>query len=362
MRVTEMKRKGLILGCTLAVLLTGCGASAGSMKNAVTSTVTTEAAMDDAYFYDYSEMESEEAVLEAPEENDTGSADIEVQDTNRKLIRNVDMDVETEEFDALLVNVQNRISSLSGYLESSDVYNGSYSASYRDLRSAHLTARIPAEHLDEFLSLVSETANVVRKDETVTDVTLQYVDMQSHKTVLLTEQERLMELLEQAESIEDIITLESRLSEVRYQIESMESQLRTFDNQVSYSTVYLYIEEVKTYTPVKEQTRLEKMASGFKESLAGVGNGFLDFCVSLVIALPYLIVWVVVIVLLVLLIRLIVKKTAKHRMKRMVKAREEAVKRQMAYEAHVKSMESTTDAKMSENSVNGEVQNLSNKN
>lgn len=105
----------------------------------------------------------------------------------------------------------------------------------------------------------------------------------------------LLELLEQAETIDDIITIESRLSDVRYQIESMESQLRTFDNQVSYSTVYLYIDEVKTYTQTEEQTRLQRMAGGFVNSLKGIGNGFLDFCVSFVIALPYLVVWAVII-------------------------------------------------------------------
>lgn len=336
MRKSNRKHTGLVLVCAAALLLAGCGASSGSSKYAAdTASVTTEAAMDDAYFYDYEEA----AEYEMPEENGTGSTTTEVQDTSRKLIRNVDMDVETEEFDALLVNVQNRIKSLSGYLESSNVYNGSYSNSYSNLRSANLTARIPADKLDEFLSLVSESANVVRKDENVTDVTLQYVDMQSHKEVLLTEQERLLELLEQAESIDDIITLESRLSDVRYQIESMESQLRTFDNQVTYSTVYLYIEEVKTYTPVKEQTRLERMTTGFVESLAGVGNGFLDFCVNLVIALPYLLVWAVVIALIVLVIRLIIKGSAKRQAKKLAKQQEEAQKRQAAYAAHCKAVE-----------------------
>lgn len=340
MRKRGMKHTGFVTVCLAAMLLAGCGASYGNSKYAADAAgVTTEAVMEDAYFYDYAEAAPEEYEREAPAENGTESSSAEVVDTSRKLIRNVDMDVETEEFDALLVNVQNRIKSLSGYLESSNVYNGSFSNEYSNLRSAHLTARIPADKLDEFLSLVSESANVVRKDETVTDVTLQYVDMQSHKEVLLTEQERLLELLEQAENIEDIISLESRLSEVRYQIESMESQLRTFDNQVTYSTVYLYIEEVKQYTPVEEQTRLEKMTSGFVESLAGVGNGFLDFCVNLVIALPYLLVWAVVIVLIVLVIRLIIKGSAKHQAKKLAKRQAEAQKRQEAYAAHCKAME-----------------------
>ena len=108
-----------------------------------------------------------------------------------------------------------------------------------------MTVRIPAQQLDAFLSSVSEVSNVISRNDSVSDVTLQYVDMESHKKALTAEQDRLLELLEQAESVEDIITIESRLSDVRYQIESMESQLRTLQNQVSYSTVYLDIQEVE---------------------------------------------------------------------------------------------------------------------
>ena len=342
-------RKGTTWNCiALAVLmalgLTGCGASS---QGAETEAAVADSAYvsDDMYSYDngkYEETASEEA---SDQEYDSAAGSTEtaekVQDTGRKLIKNVEMTVETEEFDALLTNVEKRIEALGGYIEASNVYNGSTYNSYNNgrLRSADITARIPAGNLDEFLSLVSESSNVISKNENVTDVTLQYVDMQSHKEALQTEQQRLLELLEQAETIDDIITLESRLSDVRYQIESMESQLRTFDNQVSYSTVYLYINEVKTYTQVEEQTRLQRMTSGFVNSLKGIGNGFLDFGVSFIIALPYLVVWAVIIAVMILLIRLIAKKSKKNSEKRALKQQIKERERQAAYEAHRKNIE-----------------------
>ena len=336
-----MKKRTILAGflsCLMAaMLLTGCGSSSASKAETMGAgdfaVANTKAA--DVYNGDMAETsyyDTEDAVAEedaAYEEN----TEIDVQDTNRKLIRNVDMNVETEEFDALLQNVQNRITSLGGYVENSEIYNGSGYYGYNSMRSANLTARIPAEKLDEFLSLVSEMSNVTRKNESVTDVTLQYVDMQSHKEALQAEQTRLLELMEQAESIDDIISLESRLSEVRYQIESMESQLRTFDNQVSYSTVELYVEEVETYTPMEEPGRLQKMTEGFVNSLQGVGNGFLDFCIGFVIVLPYLLVWVVVIVIIVLIIRLLIKRSKKKQEIRNRKLQEEYAARQAAFEA-----------------------------
>ena len=80
-------------------------------------------------------------------------------------------------------------------------------------------------------------------------MTLDYVDVESRKKMLETEQQRLLELLETAESLDDILTIESRLTEVQYELDSKESQLRTYDNQIDYSTVYLDIDEVVRYTP-----------------------------------------------------------------------------------------------------------------
>ena len=172
-----------------------------------------------------------------------------------------------------------------------------------------MTLRIPQQSLDEFIGSISNLANVVSRSESVNDVTLQYVDMQSHKESLQVEQKRLLELLEQADDLEDIITLEDRLTKVRYQIESMESSLRTFDDQVDYSTVYLRIDEVKIYTVVEEEeeTVWERMAHGFMDSLEDVKDGFVNFGVWFVVNIPYLIIWAVVITVICLVLRRITK-------------------------------------------------------
>ena len=172
-----------------------------------------------------------------------------------------------------------------------------------------MTLRIPQQSLDEFIGSISDLANVVSRSESVNDVTLQYVDMQSHKESLQVEQKRLLELLEQADDLEDIITLEDRLTKVRYQIESMESSLRTFDDQVDYSTVYLRIDEVKIYTVVEEEeeTVWERMTHGFMDSLEDVKDGFVNFGVWFVVNIPYLIIWAVVITVICLVLRRITK-------------------------------------------------------
>ena len=321
------RRTGFLAAGLAAALLTftGCGSASSDM-----AMMTTSKSADGAYesaFYDTGdvyaneyEYDTAEAVAEegAPEE-------VAVQDTSRKLIRNVSMDVETEEFETLYARVNEKTKAYGGYVESSNVYNNS---SYygESLRNASLTIRIPQDKLDSFLSNVAEISNVTSRSENVTDVTLQYVDMESHKKALTAEQDRLLELLEQAESVEDIITIESRLSDVRYQIESMESQLRTLQNQVSYSTVYLDIQEVEKLTPVEEQTRGEMIREGFVDSLYGVGNGLLDFGTAVIIDLPYLVVWAAVILLVILIIRLLRKHRKNKKQKKMQEKQEKDIK------------------------------------
>ena len=92
-------------------------------------------------------------------------------------------------------------------------------------------ARIPADRLDRFVETVESAGNVTSKQEQVTDVTLQYSDTESRKKSLEIEQERLWALLEKAESLDAVVALEARLSEIRYELESYTSQLRPYDNQ-----------------------------------------------------------------------------------------------------------------------------------
>ncbi len=304
----------LVLILLLGMMAAGCGAAS---KSAATETAVQDNCSEAAYATDdiYSTEAMPEAAAGYTEEGGTGASVVQVQDVQRKLIRDVNLEVETETFEELLSTVGEKTRNLGGYIEESYTYNGSNYYG-KGTRNANLTIRIPAEKLDEFLLAVGEVSNVISRNESVTDVTLEYVDLESHKRVLLAEQERLLELLEKAETIEDIISLESRLSQVRYQIESMEAQLRTMDNRVNYSTVYLYINEVAKLTPVKEQTVWEKISTGFASSLYNVGEGFVNFGIGFIIFLPYLLVWVIIIVVFTLLLKLLIKCAVKKRQKK----------------------------------------------
>ncbi len=307
------------MGCigvlvTTSVLLTACSGTTNSSDMSDASMSKEYASTDNIYKADTEQAETT-AVTEESASGNTGVESEVTQATNqsdRKLIKNVDMDVETEEYDTLLTNVQAKIEALNGYVENlSTGEDASYPEKENRNRYAAITARIPAERVDQFVTAVSEISNVIRKNESVNDVTLQYVDLESHKKALLTEEKRLMELLESAENVEDIISIETRLSEVRYQIDSMESQLRTFDNQINYSTVYIYITEVNRLTPTGEKGTWEKITTGFMENIYRVGRGCKNFAIGFLINLPIIAVFAVICFIIFLLVRFIFKKKHK---------------------------------------------------
>ena len=210
---------------------------------------------------------------------------------NRKLIKTVDMTIETVSFDETIANLRNNINAVGGYIESEYSYNGSLYNSSNQSKYATITVRVPDTALDGFVNDVSGIGNVTQKTTSTRDVTLNYVDTESKKEMYKAEQESLLALLEKAETIEDITYLTQRLTEVRYNIESMESSLRVYDDLVDYATVNFTINEVKVLTPtvIVEKTPGEELKEGFATSVKDVLVDTRDFFIRLIINLPYII-------------------------------------------------------------------------
>lgn len=309
-----------------ALFLTGCGSAYDSATvmaepevahNGTSTSYASDTMAAGGAFYDtgYAEESAYDSKgmdpAAVPEEGSSGINNGLSQ--SRKLIKTVELEMETKEFERMMTELETQVQELGGYIENLETYNGSSYSGYRTSRWANLTIRIPKEALNGFLQNMSEIGNVVRRSDNVEDVTLSYVDMESHRDMLKAEQARLLEFMEQAETIEDMIALEERLSNVRYSLESMESRLRTVDNQVDYSTVYLNLSEVKELTPVEEKTDLQRITEGFAGSLKDIGNGIKESAIWFVINIPYLVIWAAVIAALVLILK---KYRKKHREKK----------------------------------------------
>ena len=291
---------------TLAVLmvlglLSGCGASSMA-KDAAAPAAREEMAVEAPMMMANGSITSDSAA-------EVGQS---VPGAEQKLIKTIRMEAETEDLDALLPQINEKINGLGGYVENQELYNGSSYSSYRH-RNASLTIRIPAENLNGFVEDVKGVSNVVSYNESTENVTLQYVSTESRVKALEVEQERLLELLGKAENMADLLEIEARLTDVRYELENVTSQLRVLANQVDYATVHLYINQVKVYTETEEQTVWQRIGSGFRENLQDMGENLTDFFVWIVTYSPQLILWAIVIAIAVTVLK---KKIAKRKAKK----------------------------------------------
>lgn len=231
--------------------------------------------------------------------------------SKRKVIKTANLQVETLEFDDFVAKLDANINSFGGYIESSYVSgNNIYQTSSR---YASYTIRVPEDKITGFIDQVGTLGNVTNKQYGEQDITLTYVDVESRIKTLQTEQETLLGLLEKAEYLTDIIELERRLSEVNYDIESYTSRLRSYDSQITYSTVSLSVTEVERITPVVkepvvEKTLGEKIAISFKENLNDIWDGIQRFIIWFITHIIGICIWAVIIVAVVLFIKRGAKK------------------------------------------------------
>lgn len=279
-KIKFRKLSVLLLVLLISLTFVGCAADEAAKGNGTSNTLTDEIVKEDA----------EDSSSDLPED--------------RKLITTVNMSVETEDLDKVLTQIKNRTKELGGYIESSNVQNGSAYDNER-YRSAVMTVRIPQKSLNSFVDKVGEISNVVSSEETVDDVTLSYVATESRMKALQAEEERLLAFMEQAKTLDELLTIEKRLTEVRTELETVTSALRVYDNKVNYSTINLTIDEVKEYTETEEPTTFwGRIGSGLKKSFKNIGNFFKELFVMLVVGSPYLLVTAIIPIFIITMVKL----------------------------------------------------------
>ena len=234
---------------------------------------------------------------DAPEENP------------EKIIYSGDATIETTEFDKSIAALEKMIADEGGFVQSSSVNGNNYydsSRGYTSRRSASYTLRVPSEKFNTLMSSLSDIGNVPYTYTYTENVTAEYYDVVARLKALEAQETRLLEMMELAETVEDIITIEDKLTDVRYRIDSFQSSLNNWDRRVAYSTLNITVKEVQVYTPEKV-TKIsygEELKRAFTDALKNAGQFFKDLLVFLVSAIPTL----VILAALILLFRPLLKK------------------------------------------------------
>ena len=279
-----MKRKLFAVSLAALLLLAGCGGGSSGTPSA--SNAPSGGA--EGNYWDVNIGSGEADFMSAPDVPGEPGAPIETenqggdiyQNPRAKLIRRAEISIQTEQFDQSEEALKQLVASCEGYFESASIRGGGRRDANAS-RSGDYVIRVPAGKYDQFLSSTGGLGYVTSKHESSEDVGERYYDTEARLKTQRTKQERLLALLEKAETMEDIITLENALSDVEYQIEQYSSELNRYDALVGFSTFNIYLNEVGRVTQeVGETASLgQRMAAGFQSSVRGLGEGFQEFLI-----------------------------------------------------------------------------------
>ena len=332
---TKLISKVLVAALLLGIVgaLTACGASsspsyqnAPSYKNdalAGASTNSVGSALDD--FFDFNISESESIAMapsKAPqeptqEESDTNQQVTEDYLNSQKLIYTCSIEIESLEFAATQAKIQELIKQYGGFIESNRLYDNAYGWYYESYEKTtgtltqELRVRIPSNNYDAFVNGVSVVGKVQHKTENVQNITTQYNDTSTTIKSLEAQEERLLSMMAECVTIDDMIIVERRLSEVQMQLERYQTQLNSYDMNVQFSTVNITLSEVREYSPTyEEKTFFERFAEHIERTVEDFG----EFMEGALFVVVYLFPYGVLTTIIVMVVYKIIKKRRTHKL------------------------------------------------
>ena len=270
----------------------GYGLAGGSYNNSYMSEAAAAPAMEEAADYD---AKAEEPGAEPNPEEETGAV------TGDMLVYTGSLNIETLNYEETLKTVRERIRSYQGIIEQEDEWDSDRSWTYTDgrkrtmNRSISMTLRIPTVSFDSFMNDMDGAGKVTARSQSVENISRRYNDNSIEIESLRKQQERLLEMMDAADTVEEMIMVESRLTEVQTQLNQKLSYKAGMDTDVKYSTIYLNINEVQEYTPVDDSVQIGGFWKKLWETVESSWIYFVYFLENLVFALVRILPYVLLI-------------------------------------------------------------------
>ena len=315
-----MIRKWTKLLTTIVItagLLTGCGGAAENGSKSMMESpagMATNSSAGQAYYSEGFAMDSyavaEEVAIETEMQSVSGvTADqTQVSDSvvflEEKLVYHCNLEIETLDYPATMASVKATINKYGGIIQSESESDSGYNWYYENYRKTsgtmhnYLEIRIPSKEYNNFLAELDGVGKVVSKSTSVDNISQQYYDTTAQIEALKIQEKNLLSMLEKCETIEDMITVEQRLSEVQYQLNNLQTTRRYMDMDVAYSYVNISISEVMEYRQESEPVKKNTFVDRLKNTLLSTGRGFLSFLEGLLFLIirmsPYIAILVVI--------------------------------------------------------------------
>lgn len=244
-----------------------------------------------------------------------GARSAETPEYGLKIIREATIEMQTENYSEDMAALEELVTSMGGFITSREEWGSEQSAETgENPRTLSLTLRIPSDQLDAFVEQAKQVGIVTASSISETDVTDQYTDTDRRLQAYQKQYDRVLEMMDQATTVEELIQIESELSRLEMEIESCQGTLNYWDARVNYSTVYIYVDEVRRAISANPSLG-ERMRTALANSWDDFTQGCQDLVVNLYAAIPYIAVWIVVLAAAGGIAVLIVRKVRKGRRK-----------------------------------------------
>lgn len=309
----QMRRRTLALSLAallIALALSACGGGGGN-----TAAVSGGATMDfyegpsadaDGYgggdYQEYGYGFESAAPSEPAELPDEAEQQEESRLDNAKIIYTANVEAETTAFEDCAAGLESLVEQMGGYMEyaSAEAYGTGY-------RSGRYTIRVPSRSFEPFMKSIGQIGHIVYQDKSGENISEQYYDTESRLATQETKLERLQALLARAESMEDIITIESAIADTELSIEQLTGTLRHYDALVDYATIYVNLQEVARLSNVETAppSFTSRLGSAFSDSI----TGFSDFLQNAAIFVAYSWIWLLLLALILVSVIRIVRRS-----------------------------------------------------
>ena len=293
----SIRKIGLLMALALLIGLTGLILTSCASPQEVMVDY-----MDSDVIYPSEEYARESGAPTGPETKIIANGSGVGENTLRHVIRNGSIDITVKNTRETMREIQAMVKTSGGIVSNSNIYEmreGQF--------GAYMTLRVPEKAFDaimEQLETYGKTSNVSTSTD---DVTMHYVDLESRLKNQKAQEDRLVEILEMAETVEEVLEVQRELFRVRGDIEAMTAQLTHLQDQVSYSTINLSLREeaipTETISPGAFADFGKRVSQAFIGSINFIMNAVSIIILIFVAILPVLVVLGLFVLILVLLVR-----------------------------------------------------------
>lgn len=199
------------------------------------------------------QMEMAAEVME--EEFSAGSSfDSTIVDAERIVIKNASLSIVVMDPSSAMQSITDMTEGMGGFVVNSNMYKTTTDRGL-EVPIANITVRVPAEKLDQAITQIKDLVNdpeidILNEDVSGQDVTSEVTDLESRLRNLEAAEEQLLEIMDNANRTEDVITVFRELTSVREEIEVIQGQIKYYQESAQLSAISIYIQAKAALEPI----------------------------------------------------------------------------------------------------------------